>query len=239
MPKKATSYKKSNDYKSRLPQLLLNCALTFTGTYGLYVCTSIILPPKLQAAGHKQFLTNISLAISIIQQVSTIASILVGNSKALEFFSGDILLPIALVLETVVTSVYWPLRIFFVEMIFQKNPNYASIERSKYLPLHVDICLHLLPFIGMSLNFFKYKKGRFALNNTKFVLPVCSALGLAYIFWLKYLIPKGGKYPYPFLDAAEPWKTIIMLTITNVAFGYFKLIQYLKPEKGTLSKKLN
>lgn len=220
----------SKPYTSKLPQLILNSALTFTGSYGLFVCTSILLPPKLVVAGHKQFLTNISLVISIIQHVSAVATILLAGNKQVAFFSEEVMLPVALVLESVVTSVYWPLRIFFVELIFQKNPNYAAKSRSHYLPLHVDICLHLLPFLGLCINFFKFKKGKFVINSTKIVLSVCTALGLSYILWLKYLIPVGGKYPYPFLDIPEPWKTAAMLVITNIAFGYFRALQFFKKE---------
>ncbi|OBA26075.1 hypothetical protein HANVADRAFT_49497 [Hanseniaspora valbyensis NRRL Y-1626] len=217
-------------YKSRLPQLILNTALTFTGTYGLYVCSKIILPPKLMVAGHKQFLTNISLVVAIIQQLSTITAIFSNGNKQIVFISEELLLPIALVLETVVTSVYWPLKIFFVHLIFQKNPNYASKSRSEYLPLRVDLCLHLLPFLGMAANFFIFKKKKFLIDDSKIVLSLCASLGLLYIFWLKFLIPEGGKYPYPFLDIPEPWKTIVMLFVTNIAFGYFKLLQWLKSD---------
>lgn len=241
MSEKSIIGKAERAYKSKLPQLILNTGLTFTGIYGLYVCTSILLPPKLATAGHKQFLTNISLFVAIIQEVSTVAGILTKRNKTITLISEEVLLPVALVLEAVVTSIYWPLRLFFVHLIFQKNPNYASKGRQEYLPLNVDLCLHLLPFLGMATNFFKFKQGKFKINDNKVILSICSLLGISYIFWLKYLIPADGKYPYPFLDIAEPWKTIAMLVVTNIAFGYFKLIQWLKsePEDEAEKKKIN
>lgn len=213
-------------------QGLFNLALSFTGVYGLYQCTSIILPPKLIQAGHKQFLTNISLFICIVQEISTFISCnyFKNQNEKVRFAAEEVLLPIALVLESVVTTVYWPLKLFFAHLIYQKNPNYANKKREEYLPLHIDMFLHLFPLIGMLINFFYYKKGKFVIKKNTIVLSVCYAFGFAYIFWLKLLIPADGKYPYPFLDIPEPYKTLVMLAVTNIGFGFLKLLQYLKKD---------
>lgn len=213
-------------------QGIFNLSLSFSGIYGLYRCTSIILPPKLMQAGHKQFLTNISLFICIIQEITTFISCswYKGKNEKAKFLAEEILLPISLVLESVVTSVYWPLRIFFTHLIFQKNPNYAHKSRNEYLPLHIDMCLHLFPFIGMLVNFYYFKKDKFVIKNNTVVLSVCYVFGLAYILWLKFLIPEGGKYPYPFLDIGEPYKTLIMLAVTNIGFAFLKVFQWLKKD---------
>jgi len=118
-------------------------------------------------AGHKQFLTNISLFICIVQEITTFISCnyFNGKNEKVKFVAEEILLPIALVLETVVTSVYWPLKIFFTELIYQKNPNYTDKKRNEYLPLHIDMCLHLFPLIGMLINFFYFKKGKFVIKK--------------------------------------------------------------------------
>lgn len=183
-------------------------------------------------AGHKQFLTNISLFICIVQEITTFISCnyFNGKNEKVKFVAEEILLPIALVLETVVTSVYWPLKIFFTELIYQKNPNYTDKKRNEYLPLHIDMCLHLFPLIGMLINFFYFKKGKFVIKKNTIVLSVCYAFGLAYIYWLKMLIPADGKYPYPFLDISEPYKTLVMLAITNIGFGFLKLLQWFKKD---------
>lgn len=213
-------------------QGLFNLSLSCSGIYGLYKCTSIILPPKLVQAGHKQFLTNISLFICIIQEITTFVSCSYYKDKnqKIKFLAEEILLPISLVLESVVTSVYWPLKIFFTHLIYQKNPNYAQKNRNEYLPLHIDMCLHLFPFIGMLVNFFYFKKDKFVIKNNTIVLSICYVFGWTYILWLKFLIPEGAKYPYPFLDIEEPYKTLIMLTVTNVGFAFLKIFQWLKKD---------
>lgn len=208
--------------KSKRLATTINAILLVTGTYGLYKCTMVHLPPTLNSAGHKQFLTNISLAISLVYNL--LALLTQSSSHLVEKY----MFPISVILETVVTLVYWPLKIFFVHLIYQQSANPLQ-KRGTVLPLHVDMCLHLFPCIGLLFQFLVLKRSQFALS-TKTAFIGCLMLGTIYKWYLQILVKPelGAKYPYPFLDIKEPWKSVIMYGVTLVAWGVFMVLQKVK-----------
>lgn len=129
-------------------------------------------------------------------------------------------LPLALVLESVVATVYWPLRIFAIHLILQ------GAKRKSPIPLEVDVSIHLLPIIYLLADY--YVSG----SSQRFKIPllpawiIVAAIGLAYKFYLGFLIDPsmGQKYPYPFLDVAEPYKSVIFVVVTS--FGWLFYVGY-------------
>ena len=212
----------STNTRSATRATIINALLLVTGTYGLYKCTMVHLPPTLNSAGHKQFLTNISLAISLVYNLLTLLTR--GHSRVVE----EYVFPVSLILETVVALVYWPLKIFFVHLIYQQSANPLK-KRGTVLPLHVDMCLHLFPSVGLLFQYLFLRRSSFSLSKRK-VFLVCILLGTVYKWYLQILVKPelGAKYPYPFLDISEPWKSIVMYTVTLIAWGCYVGLQNLK-----------
>lgn len=262
--------------------LLINVASLITSSYGLFKCTKIKLPPSLEQAGQKQFLTNISLAVTISHNVVAIAVHVTKrlrecsirrqyrekafakatasreevqslkqqeNSEQLQpqgdvassdgcacslliFINKHVTLPLALVLESIVATVYWPLRLFAIGLILQ------GAKKRSPIPLHIDISIHLLPILYMLSDYYlSGARERFKIGS----LPswgIIAAIGLAYKSYLNVLIDTSTnqKYPYPFLDVSEPYKSVIFVVITS--FGWLFYVAYRAfPPKTSLSKK--
>lgn len=214
--------------------LVINGLSVIVGSWGLSNITRLVLPASLAGASHKQFLTNISVVATLISNVCNIFNYFVqrcGQSSALagfsNFFSRDVALPVALVLETVVPLVYWPLRLFAMHLIMQEVPDGASP-----IPVPVDVSVHLLPFVFLFSDHFLSGTGRkFKISNGQAWFLV-TFLGLSYYKWLEYLIDPstGQKYPYPFLDAPEPYKSVIFVCVSSVAWCFYVLYQKFPPK---------
>lgn len=226
--------------------LFINIVSITISYWGISQCTKIILPQNLYEAGHKQFLTNISVVVTLINNSANIIywileKILPSNEilANCEFISRHITLPIALILESVVPLVYWPLRLFAQNLIMQDIP--ADIKNP--LPLSVDMAIHLSPFICLFSDHYLSGSGsKFEVSNGK-AWFIVTALGFSYYKYLSFLIDtnKGQVYPYPFLDVAEPWKSVIFVLVSTVAWLFYVLYQklppYLPPRNKSLKKK--
>lgn len=252
--------------------LVINIASLITSSYGFFKCTKIKLPPSLEQAGQKQFLTNISLAATISHNVVTIVCHVAKRIKErriqkerrerafakatasreeVKFFKNDdsvrsdetlcpsatfinkhVTLPLALVLESVVATVYWPLRLFAIGLILQ------GAKKRSPVPLNVDISIHLLPILYMLSDY--YLSGaseRFKIGSVP-SWGIIAAIGMAYKYYLNALIDTSTnqRYPYPFLDAPEPYKSVIFVIITSV--GWFFYLGYRAlPPKESVDKK--
>ncbi|GAV55582.1 hypothetical protein ZYGR_0AV02140 [Zygosaccharomyces rouxii] len=150
----------------------------------------------------------------------------------LTLINKHVTLPLALVLESVVATVYWPLRLFAIGLILQ------GAKKRSPIPLHIDISIHLLPILYMLSDYYlsgAYERFKIGL------LPswgIIAAIGLAYKSYLNALIDTSTnqKYPYPFLDVSEPYKSIIFVVITS--FGWLFYVGYRAlPPKGIVSGK--
>lgn len=95
--------------------LCVNLLLLAVVGQGLYRCSQIQLPPSLASAGHRQFLTNISAAVTLVNSLSNVFDFVVQSAVS-RLWARHFTLPIALVLESVVASVYWPLRLFAMRL---------------------------------------------------------------------------------------------------------------------------
>lgn len=227
--------------------LLLNVCSLLICSRGLYKCTQLILPSQLIEAGHKQFLTNISVGVTLMSNVMNIINWFVQrskcatkndkrcNAKCISFVSRHLILPIALILESIVPLVYWPLRLFAQNLIMQDVPRDAPNP----LPLSTDVSIHLFPFVFLFADHYLSGYGqKFAISNSKAWLIV-TALGMSYYKYLAILIDTttGQMYPYPFLDVDEPYKSIIFVIVSTIAWLFYILYQRFPPCSEKIPKK--
>lgn len=224
----------SRPVKPTYGSLAINIMCLMISSWGLYWATQLVLPASLKQAGHKQFLTNISVIATQINNVTNIINWFIQRSSTnnvlltqSDFIARHITLPIALVLETVVPIVYWPLRLFAMNLIMQAIPEDAPSP----IPISVDLAIHLFPNIFLVSDHYLSGSGlKFKLSNTK-AWVIVTALGMAYYKWLSLLIDpkKGQTYPYPFLDVEEPLKSIIFVVVTSFSWGFYTMYQNFPP----------
>ncbi|CCH58937.1 hypothetical protein TBLA_0B00940 [Henningerozyma blattae CBS 6284] len=230
-----------------LPQtttsLIINVISLISASYGLNRASALPLPPTLAKAGDKQFLTNISVIATILSNIAGICNYFIqrrqhkdykigypcDGKKRANFVSRHLLLPLALVLETIVPLVYWPLRLFFINLIMQ-----GADEVDHYpIPVLVDVAIHLFPFIALFADhYLSGSDNKFILSNSV-ALVVVTTLGIAYNRWLAFIIDfeAGQKNPYPFLDVREPFRSVIFACVTTVAWGCYALYQKYPPRR--------
>lgn len=222
---------------------LINVACLTTSTYGYITGTNLPLPPTLKKAGHKQFFTNISLVVTMINNVANIVNYLIQKSVGIdkkrkekpfianfsELVSRHLTLPLALVLETVVPLVYWPLRLFFASMILTVD---TDAPDRPLIPLSIDLAIHFFPFLFLITDHYYSGSGlKFRLSNTT-VWFVVVAIAFGYYKFLKALIdPNAGQaYPYPFLNVPEPYQTMIFIITGSVAWWFYTVYQKFPPK---------
>lgn len=187
------------------------------GAYGLKKVLAQELPPHLAVAGHWQFLTNLLLAYSmVVFGVGALAH--VSRSERLYRFK-NILHPVALALETIVTVVYWPLRLFFLHLLV-KDPSQFT------LPLAADLLIHLMPVSSLLVDYLLFMP-RWTIG-VPFAFSFCAVLTTAYWFWLKLVIDfaNGGQYPYVFLNVeSEQTRVVIFGMVGMTAFVQFLVMR--------------
>lgn len=187
------------------------------GAYGLVKVFAQVLPPHLEVAGHWQFLTNLLLAYSmVVFGVGALAH--VTRSESL-YSVKNFLHPVALALETIVTAVYWPLRLFFLHLLV-KDPSKFS------LPLPADLLVHLMPVTSLLVDYLLFMP-RWTIG-VPFAFSFCAVLTIGYWFWLKLLIDfaSGGQYPYVFLNVdSEQARVVIFGIVGMTAFVQFLVMR--------------
>lgn len=194
---------------------------------GLYRCSQIQLPPSLASAGHRQFLTNISAAVTLVNSLSNVFDFVVQSAVS-RLWARHFTLPIALVLESVVASVYWPLRLFAMHLILQQPP----VPGHSPIPLSVDLSIHLAPVVGLLIDHYWTGQGEKFRVSYKVAWLVVLVLGYGYKCWLELLIKPPAAYPYPFLNVEEPKRTVIFCTVTSFSMVYYVLYQRHPPRRG-------
>ncbi|AJU18975.1 hypothetical protein H817_YJM1419H00203 [Saccharomyces cerevisiae YJM1419] len=216
--------------------LTLNTACLLTSTWGFVRATSVVLPPSLSKAGHKQFLTIISIIATIINNAVNISNYYIQRNnkmnletkKKSDFISRHVTLPVSLVLESIVATVYWPLRLFFVNLIMHGVESTAKTP----FPMTVDMAIHLYPILYLLADHYLSGSGtKFKLSNKNAWLIVTS-LAFSYFQYLAFLIDagQGQAYPYPFLDVNEPYKSIIFVVVATITWAYYVFYQKFPPK---------
>ncbi|SCU80063.1 LAMI_0B00672g1_1 [Lachancea mirantina] len=201
--------------------LAINLLCFCTSSWGLWQATKVQLPASLAQAGHKQFLTNLSVAATLCNNICYFIAFLPPKritSPRLRYVARQLTLPVALVLETVVAVIYWPLRLFFLPLIMHGVKDGSRMP----LSLKVDCALHLYPALYLAADYFFASLEPFQITKLAAWL-IITALGFGYKRYLEILIDTdaGDVYPYPFLDVAEPYRSGIFVIVTAAAWSIF------------------
>lgn len=207
---------------STVPYLLYNFAGLAVFTHGYSEIIARVLPPELEKAGHHQFLTNLSLIFTIFTVASNIIAAPFTDKK--DHFVSRLNLNMnaaALVLETLVTTIYWTLKLFVTHMIVLD-----SIPKEKYIPLGLDLCIHFYPVLFLSIDYYFIKKTSFKLSFIHTVALVCTATA-TYWFILESLITPESKYPYPFLNVETEKRIVIFAAVSVFGLIAYQLYEFL------------
>ncbi|CAI4039515.1 hypothetical protein SMKI_08G1830 [Saccharomyces mikatae IFO 1815] len=218
--------------------LIINTVSLLTSTWGFSRAISVTLPPSLSRAGHKQFLTIISIIAVIINNAVNILNYFMQRNNKVnlecreksDFISRHVTLPVSLVLESIVASVYWPLRLFFVNLIMHGIDSPAKTP----FPITVDMAIHLYPILFLLADHYLSGSGfKFKLSNKHAWFTVTS-LAFLYFQYLAFLIDadQGQAYPYPFLDVDEPYKSIIFVVVATITWSYYVIYQKFPPKNA-------
>lgn len=187
------------------------------GAYGFQsTILTLPLPPHLVDAGHWQFLTNLSLVYSLVVFV---VGFIAHITKSERLFSlKNNLHPIGLALESIVSIVYWPLRLFCLRLLVEDTSLYP-------IPMSADLAVHLMPVVSLLIDYFIFMP-RWTIK-TKTALGICFALTGAYWCLLEYLVDveNGSSYPYAFLNVPHNGlRAFIFVIVGGAAFVQFLIM---------------
>ncbi|KXN85483.1 hypothetical protein AN958_11287 [Leucoagaricus sp. SymC.cos] len=146
------------------------------------------------------YLSGLTMVVSLMLDVFP----MFGSLRPLK----RLLLMFTLPLNVVISSIYWSLVLFLPAMILQKtkalsddSPSYhAMIEMLFYIPLDMDLALHAVPAIALTLDFFLFER-RYSHKAINVLAPL---LAFAYTVWYGWWVERcgarnNGMFPYPFL----------------------------------------
>lgn len=197
----------------------------FANTIGLSVLAwgikSILirtLPEQLAEAGHWQFLTNLSLVLTAVAQSSNYLTILTDVDV---FRKLNVALnAAALVAETLVSSIYWTLKLFFMPLIIPEN-----VPKQMHIPLHLDLAIHLFPVMFLSADYYFNRTDSFGLPPL-LVLALVITLSGGYWCVLEALVKPPAHYPYPFLNADFDVRLKIFSVVAILGFVFYQVYEY-------------
>ncbi|ODQ78180.1 hypothetical protein BABINDRAFT_168373 [Babjeviella inositovora NRRL Y-12698] len=179
------------------------------GLYGFLQIADTKLHESLHKGGHSQFLTNISLGISMV--VFCLGAVAHITKSSTLFTIKNKLHAVALTLESVVAGVYWPFWIFFFHTIADRGPP---------PPLSLDLIVHLMPVVSLTIDYWLFMPSWKISNSSGFAL--CVVCTLAYYYWLEHAL-KLSHFPYPFLNVPTAQRFVTYASIMGVAFVNFVL----------------
>lgn len=206
--------------------IILSTVFLVSSTLALHTIDNIKLPPALENAGHYQFLTNLSLAITVFYfSINLLYHTLKLESLSTlkKYFSA-----ICFALDGIVSLVYWSLRATVPDLIIPE-------DQREFLTLTLDLQIHLFPIVAVALDYMLFMKKWDISYSTGYLIVAVFAIG--YWFLLEYLIDEDAAYPYPFLDVEKSLRIVIFLVVSFVAFGSFCIGKLVHPESIPLIEK--
>ncbi|THU92181.1 hypothetical protein K435DRAFT_967786 [Dendrothele bispora CBS 962.96] len=183
-----------------------------------------------QYGGHFQYLTIQGLAIAWLTTIFALASDLFPSINALRKLKR-IFFMIAMPLEVVISSIYWPLLLVATHLILQPantTPSSSSeLPKLIRIPLTVDLALHAVPALSLLADFMlfetKYSRKQAVFGATL----VASSFTLWYSWWVERCGRINGVYPYPFLTHNTfEGRVLIYLGAGFLAWVSFCFINY-------------
>lgn len=189
------------------------------GGWGLWKNIQFDLPKHLVDAGPWQFLTNLSLAYSLVVFILGFLAHVLWSQRL--FRLKNSLHPIAMTMELIVATIYWPLRLFFLHLLVD--------DVSRFIfPLPVDLAVHLLPVVALTIDYLAFMPPWTI--TTQAALLGCAGSTLAYWFQLARLVDvsKGAAYPYQFMNVEkDSSRAGIFVIVGLVGFSFFLVARYL------------
>jgi hypothetical protein len=212
----------------------LNSFALALATWGLVGIFQRDLPEQLAQAGHWQFLTNLSLIVTITAIVSNYL-VMLSDSNGLSKLN-IVLNASALVLETLVALIYWVLKLFFIKLIVPHN-----VPVENFIPLPLDLTIHLFPVTYLSNDYYLNRTDSFRLPLL-FVIAIVSSLTTAYWYILEALIEPPAHYPYPFLNVETEERAKIFVVVAILGLVFYQVYEYVhslvrKRIEGTVKAK--
>lgn len=182
---------------------------------------------RTQKGQHFQFLTIQGLGVAwLTMVVSLMADILPSKAAFIQVKRG--LLLISMPLEATISSIYWPLIILFPHLLLPTSESSAAAALIT-LPLKVDLALHAVPGIALTLDFFLFEK-RYTRYQVTHVAPLSSILfGLWYVIWVEYCASHNGRFPYPFLESPYYIRALVYIGAVFQAIFSFRILNFLHP----------
>lgn len=196
--------------------LTLNGLSVAIGVFGLIRLGDLPLPQHLQGAGKWQFLTNLSLMYSIGVFFLGFLSHLFKSQRLYNIKNN--VHAIGFVLEIVVFLVYWPLKLFFIDILAKDGV--VGID------IITDLSIHFMPVVSLGIDFFLFMPNWSMSTNVAF--SSCLFLTSVYWVWLHYLIDfeAGGRFPYEFLNVENVYSRAgIFCLVGMIGFSQFLLMR--------------
>ncbi|KAF9023872.1 hypothetical protein BDZ89DRAFT_1069534 [Hymenopellis radicata] len=186
-----------------------------------------------QYGGHFQFLTIQALFVSIFA-MAVAALVDVFPSVSGLRTTKRALLMVAMPLESVVASVYWPLMMFLPYAILQaeaaenSEPTFSTeMIKLARIPLPIDLALHAVPAASLLLDFILSEK-KYSKSAESYAMPLVGACALLYSSWAEYCASINGHFPYPFLtDNPFGIRVVIYAGASGIAYWSFHLVNHL------------
>jgi hypothetical protein len=123
-----------------------------------------------------------------------------------------------LVIETMITLLYWGLYFLHTDLILDKD----SVTAAGMLPpFFMDTSGHLMPFIAMVAEFlFTRSSKRHLYEQRAFHLVAIVIFTFGYFSWILHLFKDTNKFPYPFLRLMNPLARVVF-TVFSMFLGLF------------------
>jgi hypothetical protein len=224
---------------SNASYLCFNTAALLLLLNGLRAVITRPLPHHLEHAGPFQFLTNLSLIVTVVSLVFNIVAAL-PLPRFFDFFKTTLTsyaTLTALVLEFIVSSIYWSLKLFFLHLIV----NTDEIPPDKFIPLWLDFTVHLAPFIVLSIDSFFLKRDT-PKRLYAVIVAIMATLTVGYWLLLEHLVSNAklvyplSEYPYPFLNVDHGMRAVIFAGVIALALVVVYVVEQLEARGSVKAK---
>lgn len=114
---------------------------------------------------------------------------------------------IATPIEGFVALAYWGLMLLDPSLLVPPDPEF-------YLPFKLDISIHGLPAIMLWVDFLCFSPP-YPKSARPFALSTSAVV--AYVSWMEFTASKNGRFPYPFLGKANPFRVCLFPWFLSIA----------------------
>lgn len=194
-------------------------------TYGYFTLANMDTPTdtwiRTQKGGHWQFLTVQALIAAMITFALSVLADFLPRSRAI-VRAKRLTTMVALPTAVVVSGIYWSLILFAPSLILPPPPptSFSSSPKASdsnsplnlvWIPLHVDLTVHLLPALFLIADFYLLEE-KYTKRDVNTYGPIMTLLfGGWYVGWVEWLALYNHRYPYPFLNVPTAPRSAIYI----------------------------